>query len=264
MLEQRERRKDFLRKAYGTQFGYAWIILIIWFVFVAGTGSIVGAYTQSWLIALLALVGTSVGGWLLGYRKALAVWPSVIIVILAGVLTIVYTQYVARFNYTHPYPSPYVTSNIFTSRDITAYHYLFLGRQLLFGLICGSAAALVGGLIAFFLKPPYGRRSRLIYSHTYLNAYQNYFSRPRSPARETPYLSIANIISIILGTAAGGACCWALVAVLAATEGWGFGFDIGSNWMFPGLALSSMLGIGCWASIPIWWTGIRTMVTKRK
>jgi hypothetical protein len=180
-------------------------------------------------------------------------------------VTIVFTQYLAQLNYTHPYPSPYIESiatNFFTSRTVTQYHYLFLGKQVIFGLICGAVAAFIGGLIAFFLKPPYGKRPRPV-SYSYLNAYTNYFARPHSLARESPYLSIGNVISIILGTAVVGTCCWALISVLAATGGWGFGFDVGGNWMFSGLAAGSVLGIGVWASVPIWWTGIKAMLTKR-
>lgn len=264
-LERRNLRKDFRRKAYGPQFGRAWIACLIWFMLVAGAGTATGAYTQSWPLALLALLGTSVVGWLLGYRKALGLVLPAIIVILASVATIILTQYVAKFNYIHPYPSPYIESvatNFFTTRNVTEYHYLFLGRQVSFGLICGAIAAFIGGCIAFFLKPPYSKRPRPV-SRTYLNGYTNYFARPRSPAPVTPYLSIGNLINIILGSAVVSTCCWALIAMLAAIEGWGFGFDIGGNWMLLGLAISSVLGIAVWASIPIWWTGIRALLTKR-
>ncbi len=71
-------RRDFIEEAYGEQLGKPWLVWISWFVFLWSVGATIGALTQSWLWALVALVVSAAGSWGLGYRKALVAVPLAI------------------------------------------------------------------------------------------------------------------------------------------------------------------------------------------
>jgi len=260
-------RRDFIEEAYGEQLGKPWLVWISWFVFLWSVGATIGALTQSWLWALVALVVSAAGSWGLGYRKALVAVPLAIVFIASLVPTLLLTFSLAHLGYAHPLASPYtetISTGFFSSKDVTEYHYLFLGRQLDFGLIWGAATALVGLAVAFFLKPPYGKRkeNRPVYASS--GIYQAYFSRPAPPPKQAGYLSVAHLAWIALGVGIMSFAFWLGAAFLASSIGLGFGFDLGANMAWLGLFLGCVLGIGVGVSLPIWWTAIRQWVQGRR
>src|SRR5262249_46325308 len=147
----------FAEKAYGKQLGKLLLIWVAWCVLESSIGVTVGAVTQSWLWALLALLIVATGSWGLGYRRVLSLIPLVIVFAVILALTLRLTLSLARLDYTHPYPSPYSSFDFLTGKNVVQYHYLFLRRQLNFGLIWWTVTSFVGVVIAFFLKPPYSR-----------------------------------------------------------------------------------------------------------
>ncbi len=172
------------------------------------------------------------------------------------------TLSLAGLNYAHPLPSPYtesVSTGFFTSKDVTAYHYLFLGRQLDFGLIWGTVTTLVGVATAFFLKLSYSKRKveRPVYMSR--GSYRAYSSRPRP---EPKHLSVTNLLWIALVIGGIGLISWLGIASIAPTSDWRFGFDLGANMAWLGLGLGCVLGIGVGASVPIWWTAVKTWLDE--
>jgi hypothetical protein len=119
---------------------------------------------------------------------------------------------------------------------VTEYNYLFLGRQLAFGLISGILIALVGTSLTFGVK----RR------------------RQRSSS-----LSITAFILVACGTALLGVYVWAMIASIASASGWGFGFGMGVTMVWRGLAIGSVLGLGVGASVPIWRTAVKARLQTR-
>ncbi len=259
-------RQDFAEEAYGKHLGKLWLIWIAWFVFLWSVGATVGALTQSWLWALVALVAAFAASWGLGYRKALAAVPLVVVVVGSLATSLLLTLSLAHLGYAHPLASPYtetISTGFFSSKDVTEYHYLFLGRQLDFGLIWGAATSLVGVAVAFFLKPPYGKRKgdRSIYAFS--GIYQGYSSRQSPEPKQARYLSVAHLIWTALGIGIIGFVFWLVAAFIAPASDWGFGFDLGANMAWLGLGLGCALGIGVGGSIPIWWTAVRQWIQER-
>jgi len=261
-------RRDFIEEAYGKQLGKSWLIWLAWFVFLWSVGATVGTLTQSWLWALIALVISAATSWGLGYRKALSAVPLAVVVVGSLFLSLLLTLSLAHLGYTHPMSSPYtetISTGFFSSKDVTAYHYLFLGRQLDFGLIGGAATALVGVTVAFFFKPPYGKQKkeeRPIFVSR--GIYRAYPSRPTAEPEKSRYLSVANLAWVALGVGGIGLFCWLVAALIAPMNDWGFGFDLGANMAWLGLSLGWVLGVGVGASLPIWWTAIRQWVQRRR
>ena len=263
---RQEARQDFAEEAYGKQLGKLWLVWIAWFVFLWSVGATVGALTQSWLWALIAVVVASAASWGLGYRKALAAVPLAVVFVGSLATSLLLTLSLAHLGYAHPLASPYtetISTGFFSSKDVTAYHYFFLGRQLDFGLIWGVATALVGVAVAFFLKPPYGKRDDRSISG-FSGIYQSYSSRQSSKPKQAQYLSAAHLIGTALGIGAIGFVFWLGAAFIAPLNDWGFGFDLGANMAWLGLLLGCVLGIGVGASLPIWWTAIRQWVQGQR
>lgn len=250
-------RRDFTEEAYGERLGKLWLVWAAWFVLLCSVGLFVGALTQSWPWAFVALMIAAAASWGLGYRKVLAAMPLAIVGVASLALTLLFTLSLVHISYAHPLASPYtetIPTGFFSSKDVTAYHYFFFGRQLDFGLIGGAATALVGVAVAFFLRPPHGKsgkKARSIY---------------RSPVRhfaDPRYLSITNLVWIALCVGGGGLAVWAIMAVIAPMSDWGFGFDLGVNMAWLGLGLGCAMCIGVGASIPIWWTAVRQWIEER-
>ncbi len=257
----------FAEEAYGEQWGKRWFIWFIWFAFVSSVGATVGAVTQSWFWALIALLIATTGSWGLGYRRILSLTPFVVIFAASLVLTLGLTLSLARLNYAHPYPSPYSSFDFHSGKNVIKYHYLFLGRQLKFGLIWWTVVSFVGVVIAFFLKLSYGRRQKGERSlYVYLsNGRPLFFSLPKSEPGKSPYLSIVNLILVTLVIAIIGLVAWAVVAFIAGIMGGGFNiFDVGANMAWLGAALGCALGIGAGASLPIWWTALKNSIEERQ
>lgn len=222
----------FAEEAYGEQWGKLWLIWIVWFVFVSSVGATIGAVTQSWFWALIALLIAATGGWGLGYRRVLALLPLAVVFAVSLVLTLGLTLSLARLDYAHPYPSAYSTFDFHAGKNVIQYHYLFLRRQLNFGLIWWAVTSFVGVAITFFLKPPYSRRQKEESSYyVYLGGGRPlFFSLPRSEPAKSSYLPIANLVWITLGIAITGLVSWAWVAFIAGIAGDGFSiFDVGAN-----------------------------------
>ncbi len=259
-------RRDFVEEAYGKQLGKFWLVWIAWFVFLWSVGATVGALTQSWLWALIAVVVASAASWGLGYRKALAAVPLAVVFVGSLATSLLLTLSLAHLGYAHPLASPYtetISTGFFSSKDVTAYHYFFLGRQLDFGLIWGAATALVGVAVAFFLKPPYGKRDDRSISG-FSGIYQGNSTRQSPKPKLARHLSAAHLIGTALGIGAIGFVFWFGAAFIAPLNDWGFGFDLGANMAWLGLGIGCVLGIGVGASLPIWWTAIRQWVQGRK
>ncbi len=248
--DRSEDREEFREKAYGPQLYRQWIVCCSWFLLLTGIGTVTGALTQSWLVALAALAVAGTGGWFLGYRKALQSLTLTIASLVSLVVTLVLTAPVAKLNFTHPISAPYtetVSTGFFSSKDIILYHLLFLGRQLNFGLICGTIIALAAIITAIVMRPPWGKEER----YTTLYAY-----RSARKTSKSEHLTITQLVWIFLCTWIAGAALGALFAVIASMNGWGYGWDIGANIMLLGFLLGSVLGIGVGASLPIWWTAL--------
>jgi len=261
--ERQEEREDFAEEVYGEQMGKLWLIWIVWFLLVWSIGATIGALTQSWLWALIALVIAAAGSWGLGYRKALALPPLAVILAVSLALTIPLTLRLSGLNYAHPLPSPYtesVSTGFFTSKDVTAYHYLFLGRQLDFGLVWGTVTTLVGVATAFFLKLSYSKRNVERPVYVSRGSYRAYSSRSHP---EPKHLSVSNLLWTALVTGGVGLIFWLGTASIAPTSDWGFGFDLGANMAWLGLGLGCILGIGVGASVPIWWTAVKDWLDER-
>ncbi len=262
-----EARRDFAEEAYGERLGKLWLVWIAWFVFVWSVGATVGALTQSWLWLFIAQVLAAVGSWGLGYRKALAALPLAIILTGSVALTLPLTLSLAHLNYAHPLLSPYtetISTGLFTSKDITKYHHLFLDRQLDAGLILGTVSALVGVAVAFFSKPPYGKRKEEYPVLVSRSTYRAYSSRQSTEPKQSQYLSLASLAWTALGIGIIGFVSWAITASFAQMSDWGFGFDLGANMAWLGLGLGCVLGIGVGVSIPIWWTAMRQLMQGRR
>ena len=243
-------REEFREKANGPQLYRLWIVCCSWFLLLTGIGTVTGALTQSWLIALAALAVAGVGGWFLGYRKALNSLALAAPSVVSLVATLVLTAAVAKLNYTHPISAPYtetVSTGFFSSKDITLYHLLFLGRQLNFGLVCGTVIALAAIITAIVVRPPWGKEEQ----YTTLYAYRSARKTPKSE-----HLTTTQLVWIFLCTWIAGAALAALFAVIASMNGWGYGWDAAANIMFLGFLLGSVLGVGVGASFPIWWTAL--------
>lgn len=264
--ERKAERRDFAEEAYGKQLGKPWLAWLTWFVFLWGVGAIVGALTQSWLWALVSLVAAAAASWGLGYRKVLSAVPLAVIVVGSFALALLLTISLAHLNYAHPLASPYtdtISTGFFTSKDVTLYHHLYLGRQLDFGLISGAAIALVAVVIAFFFRPPYGKRKkeeRPIFGSR--GIYRAYPSRP--VPEKSLYLSVANLAWIAFGIGSIGFFLWLAAAFIAPMNDWGFGFDLGANMAWLGLGIGCVLGIGVGVSIPIWWTAVKQWIQGRR
>ena len=219
-------RRDFVEEAYGKQLGKLWLVWIAWFVFLWSVGATVGALTQSWLWALIAVVVASTASWGLGYRKALAAVPLAVVFVGSLATSLLLTLSLAHLGYAHPLASPYtetISTGFFSSKDVTAYHYFFLGRQLDFGLIWGVATALVGVAVAFFLKPPYGKRDDRSISG-FSGIYQGNSTRQSPKPKLARYLSAAHLIGTALGIGAIGFVFWFGAAFIAPTQRLGFRF----------------------------------------
>lgn len=241
----------FREQAFGPQLHHQWLVCCTWFLYLTGISATLGTLTQSWLIALAALVGASVLGWFLGYGKALDRIPLAITSVVSLVVTLGLTLLLARLNYTHPISVPYtvsISTGFFSSKDITEYHLLFLGRQLTVGLISGAITALVAVCIAVIMRPPWGKEER---PSPYASLYA--FRRLASSSA-SEHLTVKNVIWIFLGVWLIGAGLTALLAAVAAMGGWGFGWDVGGNVMLLGFLLGNAAGVGLGASLPIWWT----------
>ena len=261
-------RRDFAEEAYGEQLGKPWLVWLAWFVFLWGVGATVGTLTQSWLWALVALVISTAASWGLGYRKVLSTVPLAVISVASLALALLLTLSLAHLNYVHPLVSSYtetISTGFFSSKDVTAYHDFFFGRQLNFGLIWGVATALVGVAVAFFFRPPYGKRKKeerpIFVSH---GLYRAYSSRKAAEPEKSRYLTLANLAWIAFGVGGTGLFCWLVMAFIAPMNDWGFGFDLGANMAWLGLGLGGVLGLGVGASLPIWWTAIRQWVQGRR
>jgi len=261
-------RRDFAEEAYGEQLGKPWLAWLAWFVFLWGVGATVGVLTQSWLWVLVALVISAAASWGLGYRKVLSAVPLAVISVASLALALLLTLSLAHLNYVHPLVSPYtetISIGFFSSKDVTAYHSFFFGRQLDFGLIWGVATALVGVAVAFFFKPPYGKQKKegrpIFVSH---GLYRAYPSRKAAEPEKSRYLTLANLAWITFGVGGTGLFCWLVAAFIAPMNDWGFGFDLGANLAWLGLGLGCVLGLGVGVSLPIWWTAIRQWVQGRK
>lgn len=249
--DRSEDRAEFREKAYGPQLHHQWLVCCTWFFLVAGMGALVGARTQSWLVALAVLAVAGIGGWLLGYRKALDSIPLAITTVVSVVSTLVLTLLLARLNYTHPISVPYtvsISTGFFTSKDVTQYRLLYLGRQLNFGLICGAITALAAMITAIIMRPPWGKKEE---RYSVLYAYR--FTRK---APEPKHLTISQLIWIFLCVWIAGAVLAAMIAAFA-DNSWGVGWSAGANMMLVGFLLGSVLGAGLGASLPIWWTAIK-------
>jgi tRNA A-37 threonylcarbamoyl transferase component Bud32 len=262
-----EGRKDFAEEAYGGQLGKLWLVWFAWFVLVWSVGATVGALTQSWLWALVALVIAAVASWGLGYRKALATLPLAVVGAVSASLALGLTLSLAHLGYAHPLASPYtdtISTGFFSSKDVTLYHHLFLGRQLNFGLIWGAATVLVGAAVAFFFRPPYGKRTMGARpAYVARGIYRASPSRPTASPQQPLYLSVANLTWTALGIGSLGLLLWLVAAFIAPMNDWGFGFDLGANMAWLGLGLGCALGIGVGISIPIWWTAVRQWIQER-
>jgi hypothetical protein len=118
--------------------------------------------------------------------------------------------------------------------------------------------------VAFFLKPPYGKRKedRPVYASS--GIYRAYSSQPRPEPKQARYLSIAHLVWTALGIGSIGFCCWLAAAFIAPMNDWGFGFDLGANMAWLGLGLGCVLGLGVGVSIPIWWTAVKQWVQERR
>jgi len=265
--KRQEARRNFAKEAYGERLGKLWLVWIAWFVFVWSAGAAIGTLTQSWLLALIALVLAAAGSWGLGYRKALTLLPLTVVLTGSVILALALTLSVAPLNYAHPFASPYtvtISTGLFTSKDVIGYHHLFLGRQLDSGLIWGTVTALVGVAVAFFLKPPYGKRKEEYPVFVSRGTYRAYSSRQSAELKQSRYLSLANLVWTALGIGITGFVSWAITASLAQTSDWGFGFDLGANMAWLGLGLGCALGVGVGVSIPIWWTAMRQLMQERR
>jgi len=244
-------REEFREKAYGDQLHRQWIACCSWFLLLSGIGTTTGALTQSWLVALVAFAIAGIGGWFLGYRKALDTIPLAITSVVSGASTLALTVALARLNYGHPISVPYtvsISTGFFSSKDVTQYHLLYLGRQLNFGLICGAITSLAAIITAVIMRPPWGKKEE---RYTTLSAYRS--------ARKTPepeHVTITQLVWIFPCTWIAGAVVAAMIAGIATMNGWGFGWDAGANLMLLGFLLGSVLGVGIGASVPIWWTAL--------
>ena len=248
--EQREEQRAFRERAYGPTFHHQWIVCGVWFFLLSGLGITIGALTQSWLLALITLGITSSGGWWLGYRKALDGIPFVVLSTVSLFASLGLTLALARLNYRFPMPSPYtetVSTGLFSSKDVTTYHEFFLGRQLQFGLLCGTITALGGVIIALLLRPPWGKRIRSLPSLS--------FSVRKKPA--SSYLTLSELSWIVVGIFGGGASVTGVIAAVAPVNDWGFGWDKGAYLMVLGFFLGTLLGTSVGASLPLWWTVVR-------
>lgn len=245
-------REEFREKAYGPQLHRQWIVCCSWLLLLTGIGATVGALTQFWLFAVLALALIGSAGYLLGYRKGLNLLPLAITSVVSLLLTLALTLVLVRLNYAHPIPVPYtvsISTGFFSSKDVTQYNLLFLGKQLNFGLICGAITALVAVFTAVIVRPPWGKKQQPAYTSLYA-----YRSSKKAPPSD--HLTITQVVWIVVWPWVGGAALTALLAAIAVTSGWGFGWDAGANMMLLGFFLGSILGAGIGASIPIWWTAI--------
>jgi tRNA A-37 threonylcarbamoyl transferase component Bud32 len=260
-------RRDFVEEAYGKPWGKPWLVWLSWFVAVWSVGAMVGAVTQSWLWTLIALVLAAAGSWGLGYRKALAALPLAIAFTVSVALALFLTVSLAHLGYAQPLVSPYtdtIATGLFSSKEVTAYHVLFLGRQLDFGLIGGGVLALTGVVVAFFLRPPYSKHNEERPTPVYYGLSQASFSHPSPEPKKSLYLSVTNLIVVALSVGSISFGCWAFIAFIAQTSNWGFGFDLGMPMAWLGLGIGCVLGIGVGVSIPIWWTAIKQWVQGRR
>ena len=242
-------REEFREEAYGPQLHYQWLASCSWFFFLAGIGATVGVRSQSWLLALVALAVAGTSGWFLGYRKMLDTIPLVITATVGLVSTLILTLPLARLNYSYPMRIPYtvtISTGFFSTKDITQYSSLFLGRQLNFGLISGAISALVAILIGIILRPPWGKKEDVSYSALYA-----FRSAPKTPVSK--HLTISHLIWIFFCTWIVGALLTAMIAGLA-DPNWGFGWNADANMIVLGFLLGSVLGIGVGASLPVLWT----------
>ncbi len=247
---QSEERDEFREKAYGPQLHHQWVVCCSWFLLLTGVGATVGALTQSWPLSLAASAIVGIGGWFLGYRKALDRIPLTITSVVGGVSTLVLTLILARLNYAHPISVPYtvsISTGFFTSKEVTQYQLFFLGRQLNFGLICGAITALTAIITGVVMRPPWGKKEE----YRVLYAYRSIRKTP-----EPEHLTISQLIWIFFGIWIAGAALAAIIASFADTS-WGFGWNVGANMMLVGFLLGSVLGAGLGASLPIWWTALK-------
>jgi serine/threonine protein kinase len=243
-------RDEFREKAYGPQLHRQWLVCCSWFLLLTGVGAMVGALTQSWLLSLAACAITGIGGWFLGYRKALDPIPLSITSILSLASTLALTLILARLNYAHPISVPYtvsISTGFFTSKEVTQYQLFFLGRQLNFGLICGVITALIAIITGVIMRPPWGKKEE----YTVLYAHRSIRKTP-----EPEHLTISQLIGIFLGIWIAGAALAAIIASFADTS-WGFGWNVGANMMLVGFLIGSVLGAGLGTSLPIWWTALK-------
>ena len=243
-------RDEFREKAYGLQLHHQWLACCSWFLLLAGVGATVGVRTQSWLVALATLTVVGIGGWFLGYRKALNPIPLAITTVVSVASTLVLTLLLARLNYAHPISVPYIVSistGFFSSKDVTQYYSIFLGRQLNFGLISGVITGLAAIILGIIMRPPWGKKEE----YTVLYAHRSLRKTP-----EPEHLTISQLIWIFFGTWIVGAVVAAMIAAFA-DHSWGFGWNVGANMMLWGFLVGSILSIGVGASLPIWWTTLK-------
>src|SRR5262249_856815 len=222
----------FRMAAFGPQLHHQWIASLVWALLLTGISATTGALTQSWLIALAALAIAGIGGYFLGYRKALDKRALAIPSGASFILTLALTLILARLNYTQPVQVPGNTS---IDQSMT-YHLSFPGWQLYFGVICGSITALCTVITAFIWhRTVYGYRSR----------------------KSSRHLTIVHLIWIGLLTFGAGIGTTTGVAAILTVANLGLGWwEPTGNMMVCGFLLASFLFIGLGCSIPIWRTAV--------
>ena len=100
------------------------------FCLLCGLGSVIGAWTQSWIWALGTIVITFLLSYVLGYRRALSVLSLSMIVLLSSTIACSIAWYTSTLNYNQA-----ETGQFFGEGT------LWLGRQLNFGLILGATSS---------------------------------------------------------------------------------------------------------------------------
>jgi serine/threonine protein kinase len=246
---QSEKRKRFRTTAFGPQFHHQWIVCLAWLLLLTGIGTTIGALTQSWFLALAALIIGGIGSYFLGYSKALGSVSLAIPSIVSLVLTIYLTTMLAQLNYAQPMQVHYYLrlSDTFAMSYVT-----FVGRQLTFGLACGTITALIAIIAAVIVCPPWGKKQ---YPPRHTTSYK--YRPQKSP--DLKYLKIKHLYWFFVAIYIPCLGVMTIIAFLATSCNWGFGWTLtayasSANMIWLGFLLGNVLLVGMGASIPIWWT----------
>ncbi|HTK06539.1 MAG TPA: hypothetical protein VL485_05200 [Ktedonobacteraceae bacterium] len=201
-----EQERVFIRNTLGNKIIIFWLSYLC---FLVGAGSLAGAITTNWYISVgITLLGCGSSCWLWATR--VGKWRIFLALgLVACILTFGITALMHRFTYN----SSHVDTFWLIQQRV-----LWVGRQVNFGLIIGSIAATISGLLG------------VIASETNSSKLGYYFV-------DTDALLVVLAMGTCLGLIAAWVL-WLIVGTLAMFFNWGYGW--GSGWY-----------ISCFLTLPI-------------